>query len=465
VPGALVIYMFYKFKSFVWCLVLGVWCLFLSGCAGQIATQAQLNGYFSQNNYPGAVKLIDESQKQYGNKNLLLYLLDKGAVDHFAGDYQQSIKDFTDARNRYDQLYTKSVSGIISTWLVNEYTAPYRGEDFERVMINIFQSLNYFMAGNLQDALVEARDVDGVLNLINSGYPADKKNVYREDGFARLLMGVFYESSKSNEDYNNAFISYAKAWDIYENEYQSDYALNAPNLLKENLLSAAQFMGGRDLKKYQEQFPGIQFVSLKEKAQKAEVYLIQYTGFSPVKEAITIPIPTLDSYIIQYSFPAYVRVEDPVNSSLLKAVNGSGNKFFAPSEVAQDVGAIAIKNLDNRKARVIAKGIISSTGKYLLERKEEENIQNKFGDGAALGFKILSSVFNVVSSQADLRCWRTLPSKIRISRLILDPGKYDFVVDSFDAYGNVLESRGLGGVELKAGDKKFFIARTAGHIR
>src|SRR3990167_11162667 len=108
-------------------------------------------------------------------------------------------------------------------------------------MINIFQALNYCMVGDLDEALVEARQVDSKLSSINNRYKPGEKNAYKEDAFARLFMGIIYEASNTPEDMNNAFISYRKALEIYETDFQENYDVSTPSLLKENLLAAADY--------------------------------------------------------------------------------------------------------------------------------------------------------------------------------------------------------------------------------
>ncbi|GAF99605.1 unnamed protein product, partial [marine sediment metagenome] len=83
-------------------------------------------------------------------------------------------------------------------------------------MVNLFMALNYVGMGNWEGALVEARKVDNKLSVINSKYEEEKKNVYKEDGFIRFLMGALYEAEG---EINDAFISYRKAEEIYRSAY------------------------------------------------------------------------------------------------------------------------------------------------------------------------------------------------------------------------------------------------------
>ena len=117
--------------------------LFLSSCSTALKDQSQVSRLCLQDNYVKAKAILNDNSHLYGRKNTLLYFLDKGLILHLSGDYKESIAAFDKAKRTFDELYTRSLSAMAGTWLVNEYSASYHGEDFERVMINIFQALNY----------------------------------------------------------------------------------------------------------------------------------------------------------------------------------------------------------------------------------------------------------------------------------------------------------------------------------
>jgi uncharacterized protein len=434
--------------------------IFLSSCASMPKGQSQVDLMLNSQQYPEAINLLKDNPTLYGSQNELLYLLDKGLAEHFNKDYKASIDTFAKAQEKFDQLYTESVSKIAGTWVINDYAAPYHGEDFEQVFINIFQALNYLMLGEYDDALVEARDVDSKLNVINSQYAEDQKNVYKEDAFIRMLMGVIYEIEPKSENINDAFISYTNADNIYENDYTPNYGVVTPNILKENILSTSRYMGLADYSKYRNKFKESEFLSQKEKRTKAEVYLIQYNGLSRIKIETSVPIPMPDGHIVKVAFPEYEKRPYALYSSRLLAKDAKNNVYQAASELVQDIGAIAQKNLDRRKIRFIAKSAIRATGRYLFEKKQEENIEKSRGGMTAGLFGFLSNIYNFMVEKADLRCWQSLPDQIRLARLILDPGDYEFTLENFNESGAYLSEIKLEPKTLEAGQKVFIIIRT-----
>ncbi len=435
--------------------------LTVSSCATAQRYQPVVDKMVVTSNYSKALNVLNSKPNIYGKKNRLLFLLDKGYILHLSDRFEESVYTFEKAKKVFDNLYTKSISKIAATWVLNDYADPYRGEDFEYVLINIFQSLNYLMIGKYGDSLVEAREVDSKLKAINLQYKNGQKNVYNEDAFARFLMGILYEIGNTSIDFNDAFISYEKAGEIYKNEYSDNYNLKIPEILKENLLTTADFMGREEFNKYRKLFNNTNFVSLEEKNRKTEVYLIQYNGISPIKRESVLPVPMPDGYILKVTFPRYQKRYYGVARSLFFAQNSQGDVFKSYTEIGEDIGAIAVKDLESRKLRTAAKSIARSTGRYLIERKQEETLRKKHGKETAGWFKFFSNIFNLLVEKADIRCWKTLPDEIRIARLILDAGEYNFIVKNFNSSGRYLGDFHLGEFHLSAGEKKFFLIHTA----
>lgn len=452
--------LFVMFENILRAIVTLSLVIFLSSCASLPKGQSQIDAMLISQQYPQAITLLNDNPNLYGNKNELLYLLDKGLIEHLNKDYKQSIETFAKAQEKFDQLYTESASEIAATWVINDYAASYHGEDFEHVFINIFQSLNYLMLEEYEEALIEARDVDSKLNAINFLYSDDQKNVYKEDAFIRLLMGIIYEIEPKSENINDAFISYTKADNIYEEDYDANYSVGTPLILKENILSTAGFMGLIESSKYRDKFKAIEFVSQKEKKTKVEVYLIHYNGLSRIKTEAAVAIPTLDGHIVKVAFPEYKKRPYAIDTSRLLAKDSKNRVYQSSSELVQDMGEIAQKNLDRRKIRFIAKSALRATGRYLFEKKQEENIQKSRGSVAAGWFALISNVYNLVVEQADLRSWQSLPDQIRLARLILEPGDYEFNLENFNDTGSYLSEIKLEPKTLKLGDKVFFIVRT-----
>lgn len=419
----------------------------LSSCAGVVNVQTQINAHAVGGRYDQALASLEDPSK-YGENNRLLYLFDKGLILQMAGRYSDSAGVFEESKRTYDELYTRSISKNAESWLWNDYALPYRGEDFERVMVNILEAVDYAALGKIDEAIVEARDVNNVLNLINGQYDSSQKNVYRDDAFARLLMGILYEAGGK---LNDAVISYKSSLKTYERDYLKSYGTPIPRLLKENLLAAAEKFGDRNIAEFRTAFAGIEYTSWDDKQNLGEIYFIEYQGLSPVKVSQQIPVPLPDGIVTQIAFPRYEERSRNFRPTVISATGFDGGVTYNENtELGEDIGAIAVKNLADRKIRVIAKSALRAGAKYVAERALEQRAEKNSGEGAAFLVKLAGSVYNIFSEQADLRCWQTLPGQIRIGRLLLKPGDYDLKA------GN----KNLEHLTLAAGEKRFFLFRT-----
>ena len=124
--------------------------------------------------------------------------------------------------------------------LLNDNVLPYDGEDFERVLVNVFLALNFAKQGLPDEAIVEARKVD--LKLREFARQYEGKNTFQEDAFARYLAGALYESGA---EINDAFISYRKAHEAYE-KYARAYGTKAPSFLLNDLVRMAKLLSFTD---------------------------------------------------------------------------------------------------------------------------------------------------------------------------------------------------------------------------
>ena len=307
----------------------------LSSCAMAPPAQPRVNSLVVAQKISQADEALGENPRIYGKNNELLYWLDRGMVKQCAGKFEESIYAFSQAQQKYDELYTKSISKMANAWLLNDYAAAYRGEDFEYTLINIFQAINYLMIDNFNEALVEARDMDSKLSLINSLY--NGKNIYKEDAFGRFFMGILYEANGTPQDLNDAYISYSKAYEVYKKDEGQFFTFEPPDLLKENLLTLAHFMGGEQYHRYRTEFPDLPLMTLQDKKSKAEVYLIQYTGFSPVKVSGVVPIAIDPRHITQVAFPRYMRRYSEIASSAFVGAKSDQLSYVQPTFIGEDI--------------------------------------------------------------------------------------------------------------------------------
>ena len=138
-------------------LLLSVSCFVMVGCTSTLDL-SQVVGTYRKGYFDGAIRAY-ESRKQeiVSTQGRIVFDLDYGMLSMMAGDYSTSNTYFTEAENLISASYTQSIMQNIGSYLLNDNTVEYAGEDYEDIYTNIVKSLNYHNLGLTEDAMVELR--------------------------------------------------------------------------------------------------------------------------------------------------------------------------------------------------------------------------------------------------------------------------------------------------------------------
>jgi hypothetical protein len=407
------------------------------------ATYHQKNAAFYQNIYNGnfeeAETVIDADKKLQNGRNKLLYNLDKGVVTHMLGKHAESIAHFKEADIIIEDT-RKNIGTEALALLTNPMAKPYMPEDFEVIMINFYQALNYIALNQWDEAIVECKRANIKLNRLNDKHK-DHKNRYQRDAFAHLLMGLIYDAQG---DANNAFIAYRNAFEVYETDYPEQFNVGLPEQLKYDLIRTADKTGFKDQVDFFQNKFGIE--SLNNQGNHGELVFFWLNGFGPVKaewgltftnspgdlgwltfhsEDMGMDFPFFigdlnsrdqrkitNMEVTRITFPKYVP-RLPVFNEAYISVNDS---LHYPIYEAENINEIAFKVLQDRMVREL--------GNALLRLALKEAVQNiAENEDKTLGFFV--SLANAITEKADTRNWQTLPHSISYTRISLPPGEHE----------------------------------------
>jgi len=253
----------------------------LDGCASYYVINIKLNQAIETGQFEVADKLLEKDTKSPKNRNRLLYFLNRGYVSWMLNQYQKSVDYLNTAENLIDD-HNFNLGAEALALISNPMMKPYRAEDFEVVMVNCFKAINFMQMDEYEAAMVECRRINLKLNQLNDKYPSHK-NRYQRDAFANVMMGLLYEA---NGEYNNAFIAYRNALEIYETDYSKNFNIQPPRQLKLDLLRTAHIIGfGEELNFYERKF-GMKYAPAQK--PEAEMLFFWMNGFGPVKDEWSI---------------------------------------------------------------------------------------------------------------------------------------------------------------------------------
>ncbi len=165
-----------RFSAFFLPIILALLCFLLS-CATSPEAYKNIDFSVNENNFEAAVGEIKAGQEKqipiYPSRNAIMLFLDKGLLEFYAGNYEASSQDLQEAERLIEEAYTKSISANFLSYIVNDNTKEYPGEDFEDIYINVFNALNYYKKGDIEGALVEIRKLtlsNGKLDMLARKY-------------------------------------------------------------------------------------------------------------------------------------------------------------------------------------------------------------------------------------------------------------------------------------------------------
>ena len=269
--------------------------IMLAGCVTWHQKYISVYSHFQSGNLEKADELLANDDKLKDGKNRILYLLDRGVLNHMLGNYEQSIEFFKEADIIIED-YKKKIGTEALVLISNPMARPYMPEDFEIVMINFYQSMNFIALGKWENALVECRRANIKLNELNDKYK-DHKNRYQRDAFIHLLMGLIYDAQK---DYNNAFIAYRNAFEIYESDYLKNFEVGVPEQLKYDIVRTAYKTGFFDEVQFYEDKFDIKYEA--ENPENGNLVFFWLNGLGPVKSEWGVTLTKMEDEFGMISF-------------------------------------------------------------------------------------------------------------------------------------------------------------------
>jgi uncharacterized protein len=380
-------------------------------------------------------------QRIEGGKEEVLFSMELGRVAQLEGDIEMSKTGFESAVQDIQEQEDKakiSASGAAAQTgavLVNDKTIPYRAADFEKTLVHHYQALNYLEAQDLEGAAVEVRLANETQKMAMNRYrstvekaeskeknvsPDDERDPYLVSVYAGLdeIAGAVKVSFQNAATYyvssvvwemrgepNDAYIDIKRALEIYPNN----------RFLQEDVVRLGKRLGMReDLDDFARRFPKTADTPAAGSGRfkgKARLVVLLEEGFVPVKSEMSIAYPLFGAGSIgAIALPMYAQAAPPA----VPLVVSVGGKSMGQTVPICNVGALAARALEERMpgimTRQIARAVAKGAAAYAAD--------NAGGGLASLAVML----YNIVSEQADLRSWLTLPAHIQIWNAWVEPG-------------------------------------------
>ena len=395
---------------------------FSTGCNTPKDHLKAFNTHFETSNYENsalfAQKKIGKQKNPKGED--LLWVVQLGTVERIRQNYQKSTECFDKAEEMlkyYDEQ--SKIGDIIGSTVASDNVIPYRGEEYDGIMINIYKALNFMAEGKMDLARVEfnraldrqrrakekfSEEINKLKSELEQKQQQNKfskSNV--ENPKTRELLAQKYPNLynfQAYPDFVNPFATYLAG--IYFN-LVGDHS-KAVDLLKESYgMVGNNAYIAEDLSITDEILDG------KGRVENT-VWLIFENGLGPVKKEFRLDIPLfVATNKVKYVGIALPKLEFRDRAYPYLVIESDGKDYrtlpvaymdrVIQTEFSKDFGGI------------LTRAIISATAKAAAQYALAEE-----GSSASSIASIVVAVYSFASTAADVRIWTALPKDFQIAR-------------------------------------------------
>lgn len=429
---------------------------------------------FYKGDYKEAARMLLPQVNTKG-KDQLLFMMECGLMLHAAEDYKTSNSVLLPAA-KLAKIIPVSISQQALSLLTNNRNTNYRGEDFEKVLVNMYLGINFLLLNDYESARVEFAAVNNELAKIKteSGQARYKQNIMAKY-LTAIAFEIIGEKSRDLRDIEFAYIEYKQIHEL------------APrlNIVKEDLLRVSKRLNYMDdYNDWARKF-GHMFNASEE---DGELVVIFQSGRSAIKKSrgsllkdpmmeaairvtlntsslaagVTVATVLVTLHNAENPIPKFIKRDNSVN---LVRANVAGKKFN--TYMLEDIEQTAVQNLEDdykslylKVAAEVAVKAAASVAAGLAAKKIAEQSKKVGGFasliGAAAGLGTGAMLFSQM--KPDLRCWHTLPANFQLGREFLPPGNYKVKFEFMGKGGAVSATEKE--VEIKKGEKTLVNLRT-----
>ena len=410
--------------------------LALAGCATYTSQTEKMRADWAAGNAASASREAEDFAKSSADSgDALVWFLEAGAAARADGKLKESIGHFDAAFKlveRYESEAEIRLGQETAAIFTNQSFIPYKGYNYDKIMMSVYQALNHIEAKEFDAAAVDLKRLENFqasAERKNAGDIENRMRALDEESAKRGAVGAssyLYNpgvNSALRRAYGDKFPQSARqqAKGVYVNPYAywvgGLYFANRPedisdkNRAADLFRFAAQMLGGKSGPLNEDARAAGMLASGLITKFPATTYVVYEAGCAPVRKQIRVDIPLS---IVGRGLP-YVGVNFPYldfqNFHRGDLSVMAGGKKYAFDTVA-DMDEIIKREFDSEFPYVVAKTIISAGVKAAAEYAASQAAGDYWWIAAIVG-----GIYQAATNDADLRTWTTLPKKIRIARL------------------------------------------------
>ncbi|MBX3378977.1 MAG: hypothetical protein KF805_02695 [Phycisphaeraceae bacterium] len=404
--------------------------LALAGCASPFdIALGNLRQEHEAGEFASAAKTLEsqETIDAFGDRNRLLWLLDRGGVAVAQNDAATTMRTLEDAEKRIDAQRELRPSEQAAQWVLNDTVVPYVAPAFEDIYVNVFKMLMQMEQGRLDGgATVEARRMANKANLLRDQY-------LREEKALKEKAGQGYAAAERS----GAAQRYATPTGGEFIESPLGTYLTAITFMKTGDREMQRVAGRRLLQAMEAQpklFPDVRkdaFSGLSDLDPGAgNVLMVALTGCGPYLVAQREGPIAIFSFPVYFELPQMKLRGSAVAAGRIEVQDSSGTiRDGGPIELVENLGSVAEENFRRQLPLIYQRTMVRylvKAGATVATSEVVAQTQNNNGTqwmirsiGGLIGLAVLGA-----TEKADLRSWEFLPAKAFVGLTRLPPGAH-----------------------------------------
>ena len=427
-----------KALAAICCIVL------LCACTGpSVRYKAKVIGDMQNHNFEAAQARIKNNKKTYGKRDTSLYFLDLSTQQDSTHYSTNTLEVLTNAQNIQSELYARSISQKFTSFIVNNYTEPYRLKYFELGYLFYYKILAYLQEKNLQDAVVETRSMVFYLDKLRQDTGKDDPFLQYFASQIFLMWGAFSDARICYENAKNAYSNYADSYAAIP---------ETPKITKEDstkgLLTVQHLNGMVPL-----------LIS-----QRTMVAWNRF-GFALGTDSSyqSVSETTINSALAG-AYGNAISVALPVVQDVPYQVKGSriivDGQIVGQTNLASNLSYYFKKNFDEEYNKIFISSAVRAAIKFLVTKEVKKQVDKKDDNVGIIVDMLLTGLFTATES-ADTRSWFTLPAQIREANVLLEEGSHEIKVQLLDENEKVLDEHTFKDVQINKGRHTYLYLRSA----
>jgi hypothetical protein len=385
-----------------------------AGCATHSDRLLEIRSRYYTGDIGGAEAEVLK-QLEHDDSDADVLRLDRAIIELTSGRPADAERTLREVRDRFDHLEQKSLAESAASFLTDDNTVAYAGEDYEKVLIRALLAMSNLMHDGGDAGAYGLQTMEKQQQIIDAGAQEDGKNpklAYQRVALGAYVHGLLREETHAHYDDAARASAMVVSWqpDFEQGRWDLQRAESGRHSEPGNGVVYVFTLVGRGPYKMQvEEWPTTVAMLVADRIVSA------------------VGNQTLPPTVAPIKVPRVVKSQNRIRTVRID-VDG---RPAGQTDTVTDIGEIALQQqkavADEVLGRAIARRFIKKGAIYA--GKEVLGVQK--GSLAGLGFDVLGVVWEATET-ADTRSWGLLPDKVQVLRLELPAGEHRLTLQAAD---------------------------------